>query len=200
MSYLILAILCTSLDAYEGYSTKLFCIVMTGRCCCCRQQRISNTRGDVESNEEDNLNNDTSESSVDGQNWRDVVDDEDDDEDFGDSNVAAVDSNFSGLNWKPTDETKDDEDVTQTSTGLALNSASLESDNHPVLTQSESDVLLNKNDSYAEEKTKALTPYQHNFPRKPDFLDMCCAGDPLKLEKHLEQPVQLQKTKAGGEW
>ncbi|KAL3919572.1 MAG: hypothetical protein SGILL_003689, partial [Bacillariaceae sp.] len=139
-------------------------------------------------------------------NWRDIIEDDDDDDDFGDSNMAAVDSNFSGLNWKPTDETKNDEDATQTSsmlqspdTGLALNSASLESDNHPVLTQSESDVFLNQNGSYEVEKTKAMVPYQHHFPRKPDFLDMCCAGDPLQVEKHLEQPVTLQKTKAGDE-
>ena len=200
VSYLILAILSTSVDSVMGHTTRLYCFIITGRRCCQKQRNIDN-RGDVESNvDEKELNNDTSESSLDGQNWREVVKKEEDEDDFGDSNVAAVDSNV--IDCLTTDETKDDEDVTQTSsmlhspdTELALTSASLESDNHPALTQSESDVLLNKNDSYVEEKTKGVVPYKHSFPRKPDFLDMCCAGDPLQVEKHLEQPVKLQKTK-----
>jgi hypothetical protein len=207
VSYLILAILCTSIDPYIGHNAKLFCFIMTGRCCCCQREKELSSRDDIESQGEDKLNKDASESSTDGQKWHEVVEDEDEDKDFGDSNVAAVDSSFSGLNWKPTDDTKDEEDATQTSsmlqspdTGLALNSASLESDNHPNLTQSESDVPLNKNDTYVEERKTAIMPYQHSFPRKPDFLDMCCAGDPLQVEKHLEQPVELQKSKAGGDW
>lgn len=164
------------------------------------RQRVGS---DIESDGEGKqLNAETSISS-DGRNWRDIVDD--DDEDFGESNMAAVDSNFSGLNVKSTD---DDEDLTQNSssmvdspdTELGLNSASMESDNNPVLTQSESDVVLNKNEdhSFLEDKQEAApAPYKHSFPRKPDILDMCCAGDPLEVEKHLEFPsVKLEKTKA----
>lgn len=172
---------------------------------CRRKNRQRVGSGDIESHGEGKLNAETSISS-DGRNWREIVDD-DDDEDFGESNMAAVDSNFSGLNVKSTEDSKDEEDVTQASsmlqspdTGLALNSASMESDNNPALTQSESDVLLNKNEessSLEENQDAAAASYKHSFPRKPDFLDMCCAGDPLEVEKHLEYPVKLQKTKAG---
>ena len=198
VSYLILAILCTSIDPYVARTTKLFCCVMTRDCSCGRRRR--SISGDIESNGGDKLNAETSGSSADGQNWRDVLED-DGDEDFGQSNVAAADSNLSGLNWKPTEESKDEEN-TQTSSmlqnndsGLALNSASMESENHPTLTQSESDVLLNK---FQVEKQEEEQPksFQHSFPRKPDFLDMCCAGDPLQVEKHLEYPVKLKKSKA----
>lgn len=205
VSYLILAILCTSIDPYVGHDTRACCFVMTkDRRRKDRQQAAS---GDVESAEDDKLNTETSITS-DGRNWRDIVEDDDEDEDFDESNMAAVDSNFSGLNVKSTEDSKDEEeDVTQASsmlqspdTGLALNSASLESDNNPVLTQSESDVLLNKNEDrsfLSDQHEAAPSSYKHSFPRKPDFLDMCCAGDPLEVEKHLEYPVKLQKTKAG---
>ncbi|KAL3911157.1 MAG: hypothetical protein SGILL_007393, partial [Bacillariaceae sp.] len=153
------------------------------------------SRGDIESVGEDKINNSTSDdSTVEGKNWRDVVDDEDVDDDV---DVSIVDSGFSGLDQTPTGESKDGDGMTQTSTELALNSASLDSDPLPVLTQSESDVVLNKNDAYplpvverteeqAEETAKEVVPIEHKFPRKPDFLDMCCAGDPLKVEQHLE--------------
>lgn len=197
VSYLILGILCTSIDPYIGQSTKLFCFVLTGSCCCRRENRRLDSRDDIESMGEDKIFDDTSESAQ---------DEEDNDDDL---DLSMVDSGFSGLDLEPTDESKDVEDVTQTSTELALNSASLESDPLPVLTQSESDVLLNKNDSYPLEerqeerqqeikKQEVVVPYAHNFPRKPDFLDLCCAGDPLQVEKHLERPVELQKTKTGG--
>lgn len=206
LSYLIVAILCTSIDPYVGHDTRAFCFVMTKDCRRKGRQQVGS--GDIESAEDDKLNAETSFTS-DGRNWRDVVEDDDGDEDFDESNMAAVDSNFSGLNVKSTEDSKDEEeDVTQASssmlqspdTGLALNSASLESDNNPVLTQSESDVLLNKNEdrSFLSDKHEAASSsYKHSFPRKPDFLDMCCAGDPLEVEKHLEYPVKLQKTKAG---
>ncbi|KAG7372211.1 hypothetical protein IV203_018354 [Nitzschia inconspicua] len=197
VSYLILAILCTSIDPYVGYGTRLCCFVLTKDI---RRKVTQPVRSsDVESDGLGKINAETSISS-DGRNWRDIV--EDDDEDLDESNMAAVDSNFSGLNVKSTEDSKDEEDVTESSsmlqspeTDLALNSASIESDNNPVLTQSESDVLLNK---ISEDRQKAAPAlYKHSFPRKPDFLDMCCAGDPLEVEKHLELPVKLQKSKAG---
>ena len=132
---------------------------------------------------------------------------DDDNDDSAESNMAAVDSNFSGLNLKSIEESKEEEELSQITsmfqspgTGLALNSESPESDNNPLLTQSESDVLLNKNDEnsvLADKAKTALEPYKHSFPRKPDFLDMFCAGDPLEVEKHLEYPINLKKVKAG---
>jgi hypothetical protein len=157
---------------------------------------------DVESGseEEEEINAETSIISGDGQNLRNVVQnsdvDDEDDDDFAQSNMAAAES----MQWKPTEDSADDEDVTQASSMLqnsgtendiAMNSESL--DDSININQSESDVLLNKNDNFKAEK--ALTNYNHTFPRKPDLLDMCCAGDPLEVEKHLEYPVKLEKSK-----
>ena len=155
---------------------------------------------DVESGSEDeeNINAETSISSE-GQNVKDVVQnsdmDEDEDDDFAQSNMAAAES----MQWKPTDDSGEDEDVTQASSMLqngtdndmGMNSGSL--DDSININQSESDVVLNKNDNFQAEK--ALAKFNHTFPRKPDFLDMCCAGDPLEVEKHLEYPVNLEKSK-----
>jgi hypothetical protein len=202
--YLILAILCASIDPYIGHNTRASCFVMT------KNHRLKDLprrrSGDVES-QEDKLKSETSISS-DGRNWREIVEDDDEDEQLDESNMPAVDSNFSGLNVKSSEESRDEEDVTQSSsmlqsadTGLALNSTSLESDNNPALTQSESDIFLNRNDDHSflnDKQETATSPYNHSFPRKPDFLDVCCAGDPLEVEKHLEYPMNLQKkTKAG---
>lgn len=199
VSYLLLGILCTSIDAYVGHNIRCCFFVMTKDWR--RGARRSSSSGDIESAIGAN-DDEISVSSAGGQNWRDIVDDEDEELD-DDMNVAGIDSNMSGLNWRPTDETNE-EDVTQTSsmladTDLALHSGSLESTTDPVLTQSESDVLLNRNDSFREEKpvTAVVPAYTHSYPKKPDFLDMCCAGDPLQVERHLEYPVKLQKTKTG---
>jgi hypothetical protein len=198
VSYLILAILCTSIDPYVGYSTRVCCFVVTKDCR--REDRQGVESGDVESNH-DKLNAEMSISS-DGRNWRDIVEDDDEDEELDGSNMPAVNSSFSGLNVKSSEESRDEEDVTQSSSMLqspdtgALNSESLESDNHPTLTQSESDVLLNRNEnhSFLSDNQEATTStYKHSFPRKPDFLDVCCAGDPLEVEKHLEYPSKRQK-------
>jgi hypothetical protein len=198
VSYFILAILSTYIDPYVGHNTRAYCIVMTRDCH--RKGRRLFESGDLESNR-DKLFTDTSISS-DGRNWRDIVEYDDEDEELDESNMPAVDSNFSGLNVKSSEESRDEEDVTQDSsmlqsldTGLAFNSESLESDNNPVLTRSESDIVLNKNDDrcfVADKQKKAPSTYKHSFPRKPDFLDVCCAGDPLEVEKHLEYPGKLQ--------
>jgi hypothetical protein len=197
VAYLIVAILCTSIDPFTGHATRYFCCVMTKD-----WRRGTKEEKDIESdsNDEEKVNAETSDSSGDGHNWRDVVQNSDsddaDEDDFAQSNMAAAES----MQWKPTEDSADDEDITQassmlhnegTNNDMALNSGSVDDSLH--INSTESDVQLNKNDNF--QKEKAITKYNHTFPRKPDFLDMCCAGDPLEVEKHLEYPVKLDRSK-----
>jgi len=207
VAYLIVAILCTSIDPYVGKTTRCCCFVTT-RNCCPRNKGDDEIDEESIDNNEDKVNVETSVSSGDGQNWRDIVNDDEDDQDFGSSSNMEAGARVivgDSMPWSPlSDESKDEERGTQTSSellepasDLALNSASLDSNNAQEGTESPREVPLTKEDSFLAEVpvSPEVTTYKHTFPRKPDFLDMCCAGDPLQVEKHLEYPVELKKVK-----
>jgi hypothetical protein len=197
--------LSTSIDPFVGHGTKWFCFIKTGCCFDPKWKRSigpNDSEDDVDDDEDnEKLNGETSESSGE---LRVVVDDEEnEDDDFERSNTAVAAANYSGLKALATEESKDDEDVTQSTsmlqnpdTDLGMYSDSLKSDNDNGLSiaQTTSDVQLNRNNSFVVEPPAPEQIIPHTFPRKPDFLDMCCAGDPLEVEKHLEFPeVKLQK-------
>lgn len=110
------------------------------------------------------------------------------DDDFGESN-KAIHSNLSSIKWQISEDS---------SNNLGQNSSTTNQDSdHPIASASldstretagngddVDDVVLNRNDIAGDY-------------RQPDLLDMCCAGDPLQVEKHLEFPqVKLRKSKA----
>jgi hypothetical protein len=203
VSYLIVAVLCTSMDAYTSIRTCCYCFIITKDW---RRNRgphdtsdLSPERGESLKNENNDMEvvEETSVSSGDGPNWRALQDEEDD---FGESNMA-VDSNYSSMKWKISG---DSDDLGQNSSttnpdpaGHPITSASLESSGGQAVGTEDED------DDMALNRIEPATTTNYNsrtFPRQPDLLDMCCAGDPLQVEKHLEYPeVKLRKTKAAAE-
>jgi hypothetical protein len=61
----------------------------------------------------------------------------------------------------------------------------------------ETDVCLNRDDddmivAIPQQKGR-MAPYSpESTHRRPDFLDMCCAGDPLQMEQHLDEPTKTK--------
>lgn len=193
-TYVILAVLCTSMDPYAAVRS----------CCCCfvitkdwRRSRRDHGNGDSDEghilsetlekqdpacDDVENGGGATSVSSGEGDTCLKLPDEDDD---VGESNMA-VDSNFSSVNWKTTDDTVDENLVGQTSTSpSAMNSdppnglASLDSAGEVTETvdKDDEDVALNPH----EDSTRLV-------PRRPDLLDICCAGDPLEVGKSLGLP------------
>jgi hypothetical protein len=193
--------LCTSLNAYAGIRTHCYCFIVTKDW---RRRNGSRRSSGLGAERSKSLNNhnvgamergETSNSSdgEGGRNWRDI---QDDDDDFGESN-EAVDSNLSSVKWKITDS-EDSNDIAGQSSSPTnqepdhpIASSSLDSSNGPGgIVDDDDDVVLNRDETGKNYNSG------HQFPRQPDFLDLCCAGDPLQVEKHLQFPeVKLRKSK-----